>query len=42
MLELQELFAVISKNTTKKGISLLEKQMKKLQEGQKQHNAQLG
>lgn len=42
MQELQELFAVICKNTTKKGVTLLEKELKKLQEGQKQHDAQLG
>lgn len=42
MAELQSLFSVLSKTTTKKGIGLLEKELKGLQESQKQHVTQLG
>ncbi|XP_075225316.1 muscle-specific protein 300 kDa isoform X2 [Lycorma delicatula] len=39
--ELKVLFGVVSKSTTKKGISLLEKELKKLNESQKQHQSQM-
>lgn len=42
MAELQTLLTTLAKTTTKKGNGMLEKEIKKLQEGQKQHHAQLG
>lgn len=42
MVELQDLFSVLCKTTTKKGIALLEKELNSLQTSQAQHVSQLG